>query len=85
MSFPAERSAGRSMRVVIETVDSVREVNRWELVDVDGLIPDWNQLSQAERDDRVAELVGDGAEFCKNLEADTLEREILTIEVVDGR
>lgn len=68
------------MRVVIETLDTVRELNRWEIAEVDELIPDWHRLGASEMRDRVAELIGDGAEFCKNLEADTLEREIIAIE-----
>jgi hypothetical protein len=73
------------MRLLIETVDTVREINRWQVEDVGELIPDWDRLGEAGRRDRVAELIGEGAEFCKNLEAHTLEREILAIEVDDGR
>jgi hypothetical protein len=73
------------MRLLIETVDTVREINRWQVEDVGKLIPNWDELGETGRQDRVAELVDEGAEFCKNLEADTLEREILAIEVDDGR
>jgi len=81
----ARRPAGGPVRVLIETIDTVREINRWEITDLDGLIPDWNELTPSDRHDRIFELIGDGAEFCKNLEADTLERDILTVEVDGGR
>jgi hypothetical protein len=68
------------MRIVIETVDTVRELNRWEIADDAQVIPDWEQLSATERIDRVAELIGEGAEYCKNVEADTLEREVVAID-----
>jgi hypothetical protein len=68
------------MRLVIETIDTVREVNRWEIADVAALIPDWDVITATERLDRVTELIGDGAEFCKNLEADTIERDILSFQ-----
>jgi hypothetical protein len=68
------------VRILIETIDTVRELNRWEIADVSETIPGWDRLSMTERHDRVAELIGEGVEFCKNLEADTLEREIVAID-----
>lgn len=68
------------MRILIETLDTVREFNSWEIADVVAVIPDWAELSEAQRRERVAELIGEGAEYCKNLEADTLEREVIAIE-----
>jgi hypothetical protein len=72
------------MRLVIETVDTVREFNRWEIADLTEQIPDWAQLTDVERQDRVAGVIGEGAEFCKNLEADTLERDLISFEVEAG-
>ena len=71
------------MRIVIETLDTVREVNRWEIADTLALIPDWHQLGDQERVDRLAEAIGDGAELCKNLEGETLERELIEYDVDD--
>jgi hypothetical protein len=65
------------MRLTIETEDTVREINRWEIPNVEELIPDWADLTLLQRRDRIAELIGEGAEFCRNLEADTLERDII--------
>ena len=71
-------------RLTLETEDMVREVNRWEIPNLDELIPDWDELTSIQRNDRVSELIGEGAEFCKNLEADTLERDLLGFELTDA-
>lgn len=68
------------MRLVIETIDTVREINRWEVADLAGLIPEWDELTEAEQLDRVTKLIGDGAEYCKNLEADTIERDVVSFQ-----
>jgi hypothetical protein len=66
---------------MIETVDTVREVNRWEIGRLDELVPDWAELTPIERTDRVRELIGDGAEFCRSLEGETIDRAVIGFEV----
>lgn len=68
------------MRLTIDTEDTVREINRWEIPNLRELIPDWDGLTLPQRRERLAELIGEGAEFCRNLEADTLERDIIGFE-----
>ena len=70
-------------RLQIETVDTVREVTRWEIPRSEELIPDWDKLTSIEQSDRLAELIGNGAEFCKTLESETVERELLDFELVE--
>ncbi len=70
-------------RLQIETADTVREVNRWEIPRLEELIPDWDKLTSTEQTDRLAELIGDGAEFCKTLEGETTDRELLGFELVE--
>ncbi len=56
--------------LTIETEDTVREVNRWEIPRLEELIPEWAELTSIQKADRVGELIGDGAEFCKTLDGD---------------
>lgn len=71
-------------RLTIETVDTVRETNSWEIPVLEESIPNWDKLTVQRRQDQVAELIGDGAEFCKNLEADTIDRDLLGFEVTSA-
>jgi hypothetical protein len=68
-------------RLQIETVDTVREVNRWEIPRLEELIPDWDKLTSTEQTDRLEGLIGEGAEFCKTLEGETIDRELLSFEL----